>query len=115
MSKRKVIGREQIADAIYSKLGKAVKKAEIVSAISLICEEIITTLENKDSVTVKNFGTLNPQIMHGQNSLNVNTMTIDYRAPYWGVRFYPSTTFLDLLEEKKNQKKKPLDQKSKLP
>lgn len=96
-----VIGRKDIVEAIYFRLDKSIKSKYITQSVNVICEELSIYLKENNSITVKNFGTLNPYLFHSHKGYNVHTGFVQEYPEFWSVKFHTHDSFRKLMEEKR--------------
>lgn len=97
------LGRREITSQIYNRLDKSIKRKYIADAVNVICEELSEAFSRNESISVKNFGTLNPYLFHSHKGLNVQTGEISIHPEFWSVKFHTHASFEKLLEERKER------------
>lgn len=98
-----VLGRKEITSEIYVRVDKSIKKKYIADAVNVICEEIGNALSRNESLSVKNFGTLNPYLFHSHAGFNVKKGEVDVYPEFWSVKFHAHASFEKLLAERKDR------------
>lgn len=98
---KKSITKKVIANSIYKRFGKSLKKRIINDALSTICKMLTEGLEKDRAVSVENFGTLSPFTFHGHGALNVATGEMCEVKPFRSVKFRSHAAFLTLLLQRR--------------
>jgi len=104
--KTKFIIKKDLINIIYKRLNKLAKKKDIKKSIDILIESIVLEFLNKNSISIKNFGTFSPYLFKGHNSYNVNNGEFLHINSFISIKFRPNYIFKKILESKRNFFKK---------
>lgn len=102
----KYLIKKDIVNIIYKKLNKVASKKDIKKAIDILIKSMTEEFLNKNSISIKNFGTFSPYLFKGHNAYNVNNGNFLYIKNFISIKFRTNSTFKKILNAKKNFFKK---------
>ncbi len=56
---------------------------------------------DNESISVSNFGTLNPYLFHSHKAFNVQTGLVQINPEFWSAKFHTHTSFDKLINDHK--------------
>lgn len=97
------IGRKELRDVIYERLGGSVPKPVIYNAINVICEELVKMILAHEPISVANFGTLSVFSVALHRGWNVHKKCVTEVGPVFSAKLHAAKSFLRLLRERRER------------
>ncbi|MDP2683500.1 MAG: HU family DNA-binding protein [bacterium] len=97
------INKRKLAKIITARLDGTISQAVIYDAIGIICDDLFDKLSNNESVSISNFGTLDPYTQHGHDGMDISSGEINYVKPVKSIKFIPHDNLAILLNQNKKK------------
>lgn len=103
MRKKKCGKRRSLVSRIFRRLNKTVPKKDIKAIQFLICEELIKSFKNNESVSIKGFGTFSPHDVTPKLFHNVTTGEFELCSLTKNISFHLHSDFVRLFKHQKQK------------